>query len=106
MSHRFRTMAPRNTTAAGYGSSHIKARKAAAAIHRPTDPCSRCGHPLGPMGPWLHLDHTTDRTGYLGFAHGSRPCPTCRTRCNITAGAREGNRRQRATRTRRDWYRR
>lgn len=51
------------------------------------------------MGPDLHFDHTGDRTGYLGFSHGH---------CNVTAGAREGARRQAAEIAeppeRRDWY--
>jgi hypothetical protein len=65
-----------NTTAAGYGNSHQKLRAALAKRHQPTDPCVRCGHALGPMGPWLHLDHNDARTGYLGFSHGRR-CNVC-----------------------------
>lgn len=68
-----------------YGSQHMKARKAAAAQHNPADPCTRCGRPLGLMGPWLHYDHNRTRTGYLGFAHAT---------CNRKAGAREGRARQ------------
>jgi hypothetical protein len=79
-----------STTARGYGISHVKARKQAAARHSPTDPCARCGHPLGVMGPWLHLDHNDQRSGYLGFSHGARPCPICRRRCNKVAGASKG----------------
>lgn len=82
-----------------YGSAHAKARKAAAARHSPTDPCTRCGHPLGPMGRWLHYDHNRARDGYLGFAHGA-PCPWCRKRCNVVAGAKEGRARQNVTRLR------
>ena len=74
-----------------YGSAHAKARKALAAQHDPTDPCTRCGQALGPMGRWLHLDHNRDRSGYLGFAH---------ARCNLRAGAREGRARQNASRLR------
>jgi hypothetical protein len=88
--HRFRTMPRENTTARGYGAEHKQARKQAAAAHHPSDPCSRCGRPLGPMGPWLHLDHTADRTSYLGFSHG--------VPCNVTAGARAGRARQNVTR--------
>lgn len=72
----------------GYGAAHVKARAAAAAAHDPSHPCCRCGQPLGPMGPWLHLDHNRARDGYLGFAHGS---------CNRKAGAREGRARQTVT---------
>jgi len=93
MAHRFHTIAPRNTTQAGYGNPHQKARREAAKRHQPTDPCARrndpnirCTQPLGPMGPWLHYDHDGSRTGYLGFSHGV---------CNRKAGAIEGNRRQR-----------
>lgn len=85
MAHRFRTIQPRNTTAAGYGNDHQRTRHALAAQHQPSDPCTRCGRPLGPMGRWLHLDHNATRTGYLGFAH---------AHCNSRAGAREGRRRQ------------
>lgn len=76
---------------AQYGSAHAKARAAAARHHQPTDPCTRCGHALGPMGPGLHYDHTDDRRAYAGFAHGS-PCRTCGIRCNVVAGARKGSR--------------
>lgn len=80
-----------STKARGYGSAHTKARAAAAKVHREDDPCVRCGHPLGPMGPWLHYDHNNQRTGYLGFSHGSR-CPWCGKRCNVKAGASKGAR--------------
>lgn len=76
-----------------YGWDHTKARRKWAAQHDPSDPCVRCGHPLGPMGSWLHLDHNRERTGYLGFSHGAR-CPVCLVRCNVRAGAKEGRRRQ------------
>ncbi len=61
-----------------YGTAHVKARAAAAALHSPDHRCTRCGQPLGPMGPWLHYDHADDRSGYRGFAH---------ARCNVRAGA-------------------
>lgn len=63
-----------------YGPAHTAARTAAAAAHQPSNPCTRCGQPLGPMSPALHLDHRDDRRGYLGFAHAS---------CNVRAGARK-----------------
>ena len=81
------TAKPRN---AKYGTQHAKARQAAAARHHPADPCARCGHPLGPMGRWLHYDHAEDGT-YLGFSHGS---------CNKRAGARKGARITNAQRSR------
>lgn len=73
-----------------YGAQHQAERRARAAGHQPTDPCVRCGHPLGPMGPHLHLDHA-EHGGYLGFSHGGR-CPICRKRCNVSAGASKGAR--------------
>ena len=58
----------------GYGKEHQAARAAAKARHKPSDPCSYCGRPLGPWGPNLHLDHTEDRQGYYGMSH---------KRCNL-----------------------
>ena len=68
-----------------YGAAHAKARAEAAKHHQPSDPCTRCGHPLGPMSRALHYDHNRARTAYLGFAH---------AHCNRVAGAREGRARQ------------
>jgi hypothetical protein len=76
---------PRKTSTGGWGAPHQKLRALLAKRHQPTDPCVRCGHPLGPMGPWLHLDHNDSRTGYLGFSHGRRRCPVCGNRCNLRA---------------------
>ena len=72
-----------------YGSAHTKARKVWAAAHDPSHLCTRCRHPLGPMGKWLHLDHTPSRDGYAGFAH---------ARCNVRAGALTANARSKARR--------
>jgi hypothetical protein len=77
-----------------YDGRHQRARAAAAQRHNPSDPCTRCHQPLGPMGPHLHYDHTNDGTAYLGFAHAT---------CNRRAGAIEGNRRQHATHTPPRW---
>lgn len=83
-----------------HGSSHATARKQWALRHHEDDPCVRCGHALGPMGPWLHLDHDDyDKTRYRGFAHGSAPCPVCKKRCNLRAAALLGNARQKRERT-------
>ena len=96
----------RTTSERGYGQDHRRARRERAALHHPLDPCVRCGHPLGPMGSWLHLDHTADRTGWLGFAHGSSPCPICGVRCNLSAGVRAGNfKRGQQEQSHRDVYR-
>lgn len=73
----------------GYGRDHQAERRRRAQLHQPTDPCVRCGQPLGPMGPHLHLDHDDhDRRKYLGFAHRA---------CNIRAGALKANAAQRTT---------
>lgn len=85
MTHRFRTIPKTSTTTRGYGAAHMRARKQAAARHQPTDPCARCGKPLGAMGRNLHYDHNAERTGYLGFSHAT---------CNRKAGAQAGNRKQ------------
>lgn len=85
--------------ARGYDNTHVKARATAARKHRPTDPCARCGHPLGPMGSWLHYDHNDQRTGYLGFSHGNQPCPICGKRCNKVAGAIKGMQRWQQAKT-------
>lgn len=42
------------------------------------------------MNPGLHYDHD-EQGGYLGFSHGTRPCPTCKRRCNLRAGSLKGN---------------
>lgn len=79
----------------GTGHEHRKARAAWAEQHDPSHPCVRCGHPLGPMGPWLHLDHSRDRMSYLGFAHGvPRKCPWCGKYCNQSAAGKEARDRQ------------
>ena len=69
-----------------YGHEHAKQRAAWAAAHRPEHPCGWCGHPLGPMGPGLHLAHDPSGIVVLGFWHGA-PCPTCRVRCNLQEAA-------------------
>lgn len=68
-----------------YDRAHQLARAAAAKQHQPSDPCVRCGHPLGPMNSGLHYDHNQNGTAYLGFSHAA---------CNLRAGAQEGRRRQ------------
>lgn len=86
MAHRFATNRGRGDR---YGNDHRRARRDAAGRHHPGDPCARCRHPLGPMGPWLHYDHD-EHGGYLGFSHGSRPCPVCGRKCNERAGQVKG----------------
>lgn len=55
----------------GYGQAHKQARLEYLARHQPGDPCSRCGEPMNDPPDLLDLDHTDDRTGYLGLAHRS-----------------------------------
>jgi hypothetical protein len=74
-----------STAARGYGAAHQKLR-ARLLPHAYGQPCTRCGGPMHP-GQALHLDHTDTRDGYAGFAHAA---------CNRKAGARKGQRRQRA----------
>ena len=83
---------------AQHGWTHAQARKQWAARHRDTDLCVRCGHTLGPMGSWLHLDHHDwDKRVYLGFSHGTA-CPTCGVKCNLRAASTLGNNTQHARR--------
>lgn len=70
----------------GYGAEHRRIR-AALLPTMPGQPCTRCGITLR-QGDDVHLDHTEDRTGYLGWA--------C-ARCNTSAGGVKGGRSRRAT---------
>lgn len=73
------------TVARGYGSEHRRRRLALRVLVESGQACcSRCGHPITPGSPW-DLDHTPDRTGYLGPAHRG---------CNRAAGARVANSRR------------
>lgn len=67
-----------NTTVRGYGWEHQKVRDEAMRTLIGT-PCTRCGEPVL-AGQALALDHTDDRTGYLGLAH---------RHCNNVAGSRK-----------------
>jgi hypothetical protein len=55
------------TTARGYGWAHQQQRAADHASALPSDPCPRCGQPLGPP-PW-DQGHTPDRQDYEGPTH-------------------------------------
>lgn len=91
--HRFRTIPPRNTTAAGYGNAHMKERRRRLHATTERDLCGYCHRPLGPerlpgdkQSRWA-LPHNPERTGYLpGMWH---------KHCNDIDGARRGNQRQR-----------
>lgn len=65
------------TTERGYGAEHqqLRADMQGTVIGQP---CARCGHMILPTDTW-HLDHTDDRSGYLGPSH---------ARCNVAAGGR------------------
>jgi hypothetical protein len=78
------------TVQRGYGAQH-KAERArwAPLVEAGQAVCVRCGLPIQPGSQW-HLDHTEDRTGYLGVSH---------ARCNRKAGAKLGARRRWGTRT-------
>lgn len=55
--------------ARGYGTAHVNERKRwAPIVARGEACCSRCGRPIAPGALW-DLDHTPDRTAYLGPSH-------------------------------------
>ena len=74
------------TVQRGYGATHKALRRkwerivAAGGAY-----CARCGRGIWPGEPW-HLDHTSDRTDYLGPSH---------ARCNVAAANRGRKRRRR-----------
>lgn len=64
------------TSQRGYGTQHQHTRNHLAAIvNAGNATCSRCNQPIHPGQLW-DLDHTPDRTGYLGPSH---------ARCNRAA---------------------
>lgn len=64
-----RAVEPRGTTAVrGYGREHQVQRAMALEAFQPGDPCARCRRPMLAGDP-LELDHTPDRSGYLGLSH-------------------------------------
>lgn len=65
-----------NSNQRGYGIEHQRARaNTAPTVAKGRTPCARCGQPILPGQAW-HLDHTNDRTSYLGPSH---------DHCNLTA---------------------
>lgn len=77
------------TTERGLGSLHQSLRRSwATIVRRGLAKCSRCGDPIAADGLW-DLDHTEDRSGWLGAAHRS---------CNRRAGALKANSPRRASR--------
>lgn len=71
-----RRQPPGSTTRRGYGHDHQKLRaKIKPTVDAGLAWCARCHQPIAPGTAW-HLDHTDDRTGYLGPSHED---------CNINA---------------------
>lgn len=59
----------RSTTARCYGVVHqTRWKQLKALVAAGQAVCARCGNPISPIEPW-DLDHTDDRTGYLGPSH-------------------------------------
>lgn len=68
---------PKSSYERGYNRRHKRLRQAWQVIIEISGVnCVRCGEPISPDQSW-HLDHTEDRTGYLGPSH---------SRCNLKAG--------------------
>lgn len=59
---------PASAAERGYGPEHERARKLARAAWQDGDPCARCGGQMR-YGTPVDLDHSDDRTGYLGLSH-------------------------------------
>jgi hypothetical protein len=57
------------TSERGYGTSHQRLRKSwARQVEQGVVACARCGRQILPGTPW-DLDHSPDRSGYLGPSH-------------------------------------
>ncbi len=67
MSTRTRSRAARGGTNTGAHKA-LRKRLVADLARRPGQPCARCGRPMY-VSQLLDLDHTDDRTGYLGLSH-------------------------------------
>jgi hypothetical protein len=62
---------PRATVANGYGAAHKRLRRQwASRVAAGGVDCARCGQPIVPGSPW-DLDHSDDRSSYLGASHRS-----------------------------------
>lgn len=71
-----------SSTARGYGATHRAERaKWIPKVKAGGVKCSRCDQPIDPSDTDWQLDHTDDRTGYLGPAHAL---------CNQSAGGKAG----------------
>lgn len=80
-----------NSNRRGYDYTHKQLRKALLPLAY-GQPCSICGETME-KGQELHLDHTSDRTGYRGFAHAE---------CNTRDGAYKVNN-KRKRKNSREW---
>ena len=80
--HRWNHNHPRPDAAKrGYGSEHARLRRQwKLKVDRGEVHCARCGQWIEPGSPW-HLDHTEDRSTYLGPSH---------AKCNLSAAAYKG----------------
>ena len=71
---------PKSREARGYGYAHRQLRlQYAPLVKAGMVTCCRCGEWIQPSEPW-DLDHSEDRTAYLGPSH---------QHCNRSAGARK-----------------
>lgn len=61
----------RSTSERGYGLAHQVRRRAELARYSPSDPCPRCGRPLGADRAALDLGHGPNQVGYSGLEHAS-----------------------------------
>ena len=75
-----------------YGREHAAVRRGLLAAYEPTDPCWRCGFPLGPDPSRIDCGHRDDGPGWAGLEH---------AKCSRAAGARKGNALRRARRAER-----
>ena len=66
----------------GYDATHRRLRaRVSVTVQTGNARCVRCGQTITPGTAW-HLDHTDDRTGYLGAAHAT---------CNTSAGGKKAH---------------
>ena len=68
---RLRNRVRGTTTQRGYSSDHQRRRAQLLATYSYSDPCAKCGQPLGSNAALLDLGHTADRTGWTGLEHRS-----------------------------------
>lgn len=82
-------MPARSRDTGTYGHAHRKACTALKAAMRDGDPCARCGRPMHRSElPHIHGDHV----GIPRVLGGGLPDGLSHSRCNLSHGARLGNR--------------